>query len=161
MAVRPVAGTPGVGDHYFPRSGNSGVHVTAYDIHIKYDLRTDRIEGHTTIAGRATMSLSRLDLRLPASAVTVNDHPARFQQDDGKLRITLGAPILIWSPVTVVVDYSGVPSAIAAGPDGVSPWIRTADGDGARTRPDAPDRTASPPRWKPAPKPATFPPTSR
>lgn len=137
-AIRPVAGTPGVGDPYFPRAGNSGMHVTDYDIHIRYDPPTDHIDGHTAITARATESLTSfdLDLRLPASAVTINDHPARFQQDTSKLHITPASLILIGSPVTIEVDYAGVPSAIPAGPDTASPWIRTADGAVAVGEPD-------------------------
>ena len=75
----PVAGSAGIGDPYFPLEGDGGYEVSAYDIHLRYDPSTDRIQGHTTITARASESLSRfdLDLRLPASAVTVNDQPAQ------------------------------------------------------------------------------------
>ena len=87
----PVVGADGIGDPYFPRAGNGGYDVTAYDIAVRYDPPTDRLEGHTTLTATATESLSRfnLDLRLPASAVTVNDQPATIHQDGGEL---LGHP---------------------------------------------------------------------
>src|ERR687893_1573219 len=82
-AFRPVPGTAGIGDAYFPHAGNGGYDVTGYDIQIRYDPLTGRLTGHTTIAARATKSLSQfnLDLRLAASAVTVDDQPAKIRQD--------------------------------------------------------------------------------
>jgi hypothetical protein len=89
-AAAPVAGADSVGDPYFPQAGDGGYDVTGYDIQVHYDPPTDRLEGHTTITAQATESLSRfdLDLRLPASAVTVNDLPAGIHQDGGKLEVT-------------------------------------------------------------------------
>jgi len=129
-AIRPVVGAAGIGDPYFPLAGNAGYRITAYDIGLRYNPATDHINGHTTITARATESLSSfdLDLRLPASAVVVNGHRARFVQDNGKLKITPVAPIVFGSAITVAVDYAGVPSSISASADTDSPWVRTDDG---------------------------------
>ncbi|MGH3887080.1 MAG: M1 family peptidase, partial [Pseudonocardiaceae bacterium] len=51
---QPVPGAAGIGDPYFPHAGNGGYDVTGYDIEIRYDPPTDRLEGHTTITARAT-----------------------------------------------------------------------------------------------------------
>jgi aminopeptidase N len=138
VTVYPVAGGAGIGDRYFPLAGNGGYDVAAYDIRIRYDPPTDRIGGQTTITARATETLSRfnLDLRLPASAVTVNDRRARIHQDGGELQVTPIVPVLIGTPMTVQVDYEGVPSNIPAGPDRPSPWVRTADGAVSVGEPD-------------------------
>ena len=114
----PVMGAEGIGDPYFPLAGNGGYDATAYDVQVRYDPAADRIEGHTTITAQATENLSRfnLDLRLPASVVTVNNQPAQLHQVGGELQITPAAPVLVGSPMTVVVDYAGVPSAIPEGP---------------------------------------------
>ncbi|MGH3669775.1 MAG: M1 family metallopeptidase [Pseudonocardiaceae bacterium] len=134
----PVVGADGIGDPYFPRAGNGGYDVTAYDIHIRYNPPADQIEGRTTITARSTEGLSRfnLDLRLPASAVSVNDRPAQIRQDDGELQITPAAPIPAGSPMTVQVDYSGVPSTVSGGPGVPSPWVRTTGGAVAVGEPD-------------------------
>ena len=126
----PAIGASGIGDPYFPLAGNGGYDVTAYDIQIRYDPPTDRIEGHTTITARATENLARfnLDLRLPALAATVNDQPAQLHQIGGELQVTPATPVPVGTPMTVRVDYAGVPSAIPDGPDEPSPWVRTADG---------------------------------
>ena len=136
--VPPVAGSEGIGDPYFPLAGNGGYDVSAYDIQVRYDPPTDRIEGHTTITARATESLSRfdLDLRLPASAAMVNDQPAQIHQDGGELQVTPAAPLPVGAAMTVRVDYAGVPSAIPEGPARPSPWVRATDGAVAVGEPD-------------------------
>jgi aminopeptidase N len=134
----PVVGADGIGDPYFPRAGNGGYDVTAYDIAVRYDPPTDRLEGHTTLTATATESLSRfnLDLRLPASAVTVNDQPATIHQDGGELQVTPAAPVPSGAQMTVRVAYAGVPSSVSGGPEVQSPWVRTADGAVAVGEPD-------------------------
>ena len=126
----PVAGSAGLGDPYFPLEGDGGYDVTAYDIHLRYDPSSDRVQGHITITARASESLSRfdLDLRLPASAVTVNDQPAQLYEEGGKVHVSPVVPVLAGAPMTVQVDYAGVPSAIPGGPEAPSPWVRTPDG---------------------------------
>ncbi|MDQ3764644.1 MAG: M1 family metallopeptidase [Actinomycetota bacterium] len=137
-AALPRIGADGIGDPYFPRDGNGGYDVTGYDIQIRYDPPTDRLEGRTTITARATQNLSRfnLDLMLPASAVTVDDRPAEIRQDGGELQVTPAVPVQAGAPMTVRVDYAGVPSSIPAGIGVTSPWIRTADGAVAVGEPD-------------------------
>jgi len=134
----PVAGSAGIGDPYFPLEGDGGYDVSAYDIHLRYDPSSDRVQGHTTITARASESLSRfdLDLRLPASAVMVNDQPAQFHEEGGKVQVSPAVPVLAGAPMTVQVDYAGVPSAIPEGPEAPSPWVRTPDGAVAVGEPD-------------------------
>lgn len=138
VSALPVIGAEGIGDPYFPLAGNGGYDATAYDIHVRYDPATDRIEGHTTITAQATENLARfnLDLRLPASAATVNNQPAQLHQIGGELQITPAVPVPVGTTMTVQVDYAGVPSAIPDGPDDPSPWVRTADGALAVGEPD-------------------------
>jgi aminopeptidase N len=137
-ATPPVIGAEGIGDPYFPLDGNGGYDVTAYDIRVRYDPSTDRLEGHTTITARVTESLSRfdLDLRLPALAVTVNDRPATIHQFGGELQVTPAAPVQAGTSMRITVDYAGIPSVIPDGPNNPSPWVRTPDGAVAVGEPD-------------------------
>ncbi|MDQ4020633.1 MAG: M1 family peptidase, partial [Actinomycetota bacterium] len=139
VAFQPVAGAAGIGDPYFPGAGNGGYDVTGYDIQIRYDPPTDRLEGHTTITARATQDLSQfnLDLRLPATAVAVDGRPAGIRQDGGELQVTPTAPVRAGQPMTVLVDYVGVPSSIPGGGSVIQPWVRTADGAVALGEPDS------------------------
>jgi aminopeptidase N len=135
----PVAGAAGIGDPYFPRAGNGGYDVTGYDIQIRYDPATDRLEGQTTVTARATQSLSRfnLDLRLPAIAVTVNDQAAEIRQGGGELQVTPVQPVSAGQPMVVRVDYAGVPSEIRGGDGVAEPWARTDDGAVALGEPES------------------------
>ncbi|MGH3911437.1 MAG: M1 family metallopeptidase, partial [Pseudonocardiaceae bacterium] len=134
----PVPGADGIGDPYFPRAGNGGYDVTGYDIQLRYDPPTDRLEGHTTITARTTEDLSRfnLDLRLQATAVEVDGRPATIRQDGGELQVTPAQPLLADRPMTVQVDYGGVPSDIPASTGIAQPWTRTPDGAVAVGQPD-------------------------
>lgn len=132
VGLRPAGvGEPGIGDAYFPGAGNGGYDVTRYDIELEYDPPTDRLTGRTTVTAVASRTLREffLDLRVPATAVTVDDQPATIVQRDGELRITPAEPVAANSTVRIVVGYSGVPSSIAGGSElGAGPWQRTPDG---------------------------------
>jgi aminopeptidase N len=137
-SVPPVIGSDGIGDPYFPRAGNGGFDITAYDIQVRYDPPARRLEGHTMITARALERLSgfNLDLRLTASAVTVNDQLAQIHQADGELQVTPVAPVPVGAPMIVRVDYGGKPSDILDGVSGSSPWTTTVDGALAVNEPD-------------------------
>jgi len=81
-AARAPVGSPGIGDPYFPRYGNGGYRVGHYDVHVRFNPRSERLTGDTTVTGRVTRPLTRfnLDLVLRASSVRVNGSPARFRQ---------------------------------------------------------------------------------
>ncbi|MGQ0576860.1 MAG: M1 family metallopeptidase [Pseudonocardia sp.] len=135
----PVEAADGIGDAYFPRAGNGGYEVGTYDIELRYDPGTDRLDGRTTVTATASVALRSftLDLRVPASAVQVGGEPATFTQEDGELRVTPAAPVPAGAPLAVVVDYGGVPSEIP-GPDGlIPPWNRAPDGVVAVGQPDS------------------------
>ena len=126
----PVEAADGIGDAYFPRAGNAGYEVAAYDVELGYEPATDRLEGRTTVTGTAVAALRSftLDLRLPATSVEVGGQPAAFAQDGGELRVTPADPVAAGAELRVVVAYAGVPSQIPD-PAGVAPpWTRAPDG---------------------------------
>ncbi|MGH3939916.1 MAG: M1 family metallopeptidase, partial [Pseudonocardiaceae bacterium] len=131
-------GAEGIGDPYFPRAGNGGYDVTGYDIQLHYDPATDRLEGRTTITAQPTQNLSQfnLDLRLPATAVEVNGRPVTIRQEDGELVVIPAETVTTDQPISVRVDYAGVPSDIPGGSGPAEPWVRTADGAIAVGQPD-------------------------
>ena len=73
-APQPTAGSPGLGDSYFPDYGNGGYDVSHYDIRLRYDPAIDKLSGTTTILATATQDLSRfnLDFLLDVASVRVN-----------------------------------------------------------------------------------------
>ena len=131
-------GAPGVGDPYFPGAGNGGYDVLRYDIDVRYDPASDRLDGRTTVTATATADLRSfsLDLRLPASEAQVNDRPATIKQEGGELRVTPADPVTAGQPLRVVVTYGGVPSMIKTPQGLIPPWTRAPDGVVAVGQPD-------------------------
>jgi aminopeptidase N len=130
-------GAPGIGDIYYPAYGNSGYDVSHYDVRLRYFPDTDRLTGTTTLLARATADLSsfNLDFLLDASAVRVNGWAARFAREgEHELVVTPARPLAAGQLMTVVVQYSGVPSSVSA--YGFTSWTRTADGAMAVNQPE-------------------------
>ena len=97
-APRYTEGADGVGDPYFPLTGNGGIDVVHYDLVLDYTppaseaLLEGDLAGVATIDLIATQDLNRfnLDLRgLTASKVVVNGKSMAFDQDENSL-------LLLW-----------------------------------------------------------------
>jgi aminopeptidase N len=131
-------GAPGIGDPYYPVSGNGGYDVGHYDLRLKYQPATDLLEGTATLIATPTQNLSRfnLDLGLTTHEVRVNGRKAEFRRaGEQELEITPASPLLKDRPVSVVVRYSGKPSEVRIG--GWTAWHRTPDGGVAAQEPDS------------------------
>jgi aminopeptidase N len=125
----PAPGGPGLGDEYYPDYGNSGYDVSHYDIRLRYTPATDTLTGTTTILATATQDLSRfnLDFVLDTASVRVNNRPATFAREgDHELVVTPARTVANGQAMTIVVQYSGVPSTKVAA--GFTAWTRTPDG---------------------------------
>ncbi|KUL48110.1 MULTISPECIES: M1 family metallopeptidase [unclassified Streptomyces] len=131
-------GASGIGDPYYPASGNGGYDVAHYDLRLKYQPGTDLLEGTATINARTTQNLSRfnLDFGLTVSEVRVNGKKAKFARTgDQELEITPAAGLPKGADVTVVVRYAGKPSELKV--NGYTAWHRTPDGGVAAQEPEA------------------------
>jgi aminopeptidase N len=125
----PTPGGAGLGDEYFPDYGNSGYDVSHYDVRLRYYPGEDRLTGTTTILAAATQDLSsfHLDFVLDVASVKVNNRAATFAREgDHELVVTPPRAVSQGQTMTVVVQYSGVPSNKVAA--GYTAWTRTADG---------------------------------
>ncbi|MFD7987314.1 M1 family metallopeptidase [Kitasatospora indigofera] len=132
------AGTPGIGDPYYPTYGNGGYDVSHYDIRLTYQPATDRLEGTTTILATATQDLTRfnLDFALDVSQVLVNGRPAAHAATgEQELEITPAVPLAKGAAATVVVRYAGTPSKVSR--YGFTAWLRTPDGGIAAGEPES------------------------
>jgi aminopeptidase N len=128
-SATPAAGAPGIGDEYFPDYGNGGYDVAHYDIRLRYYPNTDTLTGTTTILATATEDLSTFDLDfvLDTQSVRVNNRVATFAREgDHELVVTPPRTIPAGQTMTIVVQYSGVPSSKVAA--GFTAWNRTSDG---------------------------------
>src|SRR2546423_10712205 len=88
---RFTAGSPGLGDPFFPLAGNGGYDVSHYSLRLDYDVATHHLGGSATISATATQNLSRFDLDLrgfDVSRVTVDGRAASFRRDGQELVIT-------------------------------------------------------------------------
>ncbi|PRH77222.1 peptidase [Streptomyces solincola] len=131
-------GAAGIGDAYYPASGNGGYDVSHYDLRLTYQPRTDLLEGTATLLATTTQRLSRfnLDLGLEVSEVRVNGRKAAFAASgDHELEVTPAAPLDQGKEVSVVVRYAGKPSELKIG--GWTAWHRTPDGGVAAQEPDS------------------------
>lgn len=111
-----IEGDAGVGDPYFPLDGNGGIDVLHYDVRDRYDLRTRRLSGVTTLTVRATEALDRfnLDLLLPVSGVLVDGAVAAYTKPhQHEVQITPAGPIADGAEFTVAVAYAGKPGPIS------------------------------------------------
>ncbi|MEV0410772.1 M1 family metallopeptidase [Streptomyces sp. NPDC050448] len=137
-AASSVQGAPGIGDPYYPASGNSGYDVSHYDLRLQYQPNTDLLEGTATLLTTAKQDLSRfnLDFGLKVSEIRVNGAKAKFATSGNhELEVTPAQPLQKDKPATVVVKYAGKPSEFKI--DGWSAWQRTPDGGVAAQEPDS------------------------
>ncbi|HEY5880518.1 MAG TPA: M1 family metallopeptidase [Nakamurella sp.] len=131
-----TVGADGIGDPYYPTAGNGGYQVDGYDLNLQYLPQTNALTSTATITGSVTseQGLSRFNLdlqpNLSVSAVTVNQAPATFDQQDAELVITPSAALPAQSALTVTVAYSGSPDVVSGGTSdlGDGGWYRTGSG---------------------------------
>ncbi len=131
-------GAPGIGDPYYPASGNGGYDVSHYDLRLKYQPKTDLLEGTATLNATARQDLSRfnLDLGLAVSEVRVNGRLAKFAREgEQELVITPATPLQKGKSLSIVVRYAGKPSEVRIG--GYTAWARTPDGGVAAQEPES------------------------
>jgi aminopeptidase N len=142
-SARADIGAPGLGDPYFPRLGNGGYDVADYALDFRYNRRTNRLAGVTTISARALTALERFDLDLKGlrvRSVTVDGRGATFSRAGRELRITPPAVLAAGQAFTVVVRYGGIPRTVLGSPILLSSpygFLHTPDGQFIATEPDA------------------------
>lgn len=133
-------GADGAGDPYFPKYGNGGYDVASYDLQVRYDPRTDRLDGTATITATATQDLSRFNLdlsKLAAQDVTVDGKPATSAAQGAELVVTPAAGIGNGRPFTVVVKYGGEPGQLANSALGDGGWLESGDSALALGQPES------------------------
>nr|WP_206322341.1 M1 family metallopeptidase [Streptomyces sp. HNM0575] len=134
----PEPGAPGAGDSYYPDYGNGGYDVSHYDLGLKYQPKTDELNGTATVLAKATQDLSRfnLDFALDVKEVRVDGRKAKTAVSGAhELEVTPAEPLKKGAHFSVVVRYSGVPSKVEV--DGFTSWQRTPDGAVAANEPES------------------------
>ncbi|MFF0896731.1 M1 family metallopeptidase [Streptomyces sp. NPDC003278] len=130
-AAAGTTGAAGAGDPYFPLSGNGGYHVGHYDLTLRYDTASRRLDGKAVLTARATQRLTRFDLDLSGlkvTGVTVGGHSAGFRRNGQELVVTPKHALRAGQEFKVAVSYHGTPGPVTD-PDGSADgWIPTDDG---------------------------------
>ncbi len=129
-------GDVGIGDPYYPTSGNGGYQIDSYDIDLRYEPDTNDLQSTAQLDGTVLsddgLTQFNLDLQptLTVTDVTVNDAPATFEQDQAELVVTPAELVPSGAPLAITVTYGGNPGLISGGTSGLSDggWYRTASG---------------------------------
>ena len=135
--IDPVDGPDGVGDPFFPQSGNGYYQVEHYDLRLNYNPTSEFLRAAATIEavadtpGASGPPLGRfnLDYRGPAiKSVTVDGEKAARARRGQELSITPATPLGDGDGFTVEVRYAGEPKPVTD-PDGSKDgWTVTEDG---------------------------------
>jgi len=138
----PSSPTPGdgLGDTPFPELGNPGIDVTHYDVDLRWDTETRRIDGVVSLQilpteNRPTLTLDAGDA-LDIESVTVAGAPVEFRHEAPELRITPEQALIVGVAIEVAVAYSATPRP-SAGVNGLSGgWLVTDIGSYTLNEPD-------------------------
>ena len=130
-----TTGSQGLGDSFFPKSGNGGYNVEQYTVVLRYDPGSNRFLGGTrTLIGADVtqpdgLTRFNLDYRGPAiRKVKVDGEVASFSRKGQELRIEPDSLLPPGGEFLVDVIYGGKPRP-THDPDGsVDGWVPTNDG---------------------------------
>lgn len=116
-ARKAVSTSAPVIDPYLPHVGNFGYRVSRYELHLEYKVESNRLAGTADITAVTLASLKSFSLdlsdALTVSKVEVNGRrPAKYRCSQGKLHITLAAPLPAGAALTTTVRYAGNPKPI-------------------------------------------------
>jgi hypothetical protein len=124
-------GAAGLGDPYFPGSGNGGYDVDRYHLQVKYDPATDELEGVATFVATATQDLSRFNMDLDGltvDAIDVDRAAATWTRDGGELMIAPARCIREHTQFRGVIRYHGIPEPVTTGPLAQGGFVPMEDG---------------------------------
>jgi aminopeptidase N len=125
------AGSAGLGDPFFPLSGNGGYDVKHYGIALSYRPNSGRARARVAVKARALKRLRsfHLDYRGPKiTLLQVNGHAAHFRRNGQELIVRPAQPLESGSTFGVIVRYRGVPHYITDPDNTIEGWVRTDDG---------------------------------
>lgn len=102
-----------------------------YDLHLDYQVATNRLSGHASLSARATVDLTSIMLNLMGLRmlkVRVNgSRPARFVQREGRVILTVAEAIPAGADFDVDIRYEGHPGPLQ-GTWGDVGWEELTDG---------------------------------
>ena len=111
----PRPGAAGVGDPYYPNSGNGGFDVEHYDLELDVDMESATLAGRARILATTTQALSTFNLDFSGFVVRevwVNERPVAHRRDGSELIVQPAEPLDAGTAMRVIVVYDGVPALI-------------------------------------------------
>ncbi|GAA2723610.1 M1 family metallopeptidase [Actinocorallia aurantiaca] len=132
-------GDSGLGDRYFPKSGNGGYDVRNYEVELRFTPEGHRVDAAVEIDAKATQDLTsfNLDYRGPKiTEVTVNGRPAEYKREGQELVVTPATAIEKGTEFETEVGYSGTPPTFTNSGLGSYGWNKTKDGALVSGQPD-------------------------
>ncbi|MDI1463696.1 M1 family metallopeptidase [Catellatospora sp. KI3] len=121
----------GLGDDYFPTAGNGGYDVSSYDLNLRYDPATGRLDGTAAITATTARDLTAFHLDLHGLTVTradVDGTAATTGHDGDELVVTPATPLTTGQTFVTTIGYGGTPSPIEDRRFGSGGFFRTRDG---------------------------------
>ncbi len=118
-------------DTLFPAQGHTGYDVRHYDVRLRYEPVTNRLEASTALraVARTTLRSFRLDfVGMRIGSVEVDGRPARWRRTDEQLVITPRTPLREGRRFVTTVAYAGTPSTYTDADGSKEGWVRTVDG---------------------------------
>jgi aminopeptidase N len=129
-----VAGAPGVGDGFFPKSGNGGYQVDHYRIRLLHKPRNGTVKAQTGIDATVetegpALRRFNLDYRGPRiTSLKVDGERAGHRRQGQELIVRPAEPLADGDSFHVKVRYRGRPHSITDPDGGTEGWVRTNDG---------------------------------
>ncbi|GAC1599355.1 MAG: M1 family metallopeptidase [Pseudarthrobacter sp.] len=118
-------------DSYTPGHGSDDYQVSRYELHLDYQVTTNRLAGHATITARASTALDTITLSLAGLRVLGlqldGKRLTRFVQRSNQLIITPGRPLPAGTGFNLDIRYGGTPTPLR-GIWGAVGWEELSDG---------------------------------
>jgi aminopeptidase N len=118
-------------DPYVPGHGDLAYDVTHYDLELEYDVATNRLEGTATLTcvAREETTELRLDLHaLDVTKVTFDGRQVKYRDRTDDLTVRPAQAVPVDASFTLVVRYSGHPTAVNSRQLGSAGWEELEDG---------------------------------
>lgn len=145
--VAGPAGSDGLGDVYYPLSGNGGYDVKHYTINIEVEPDTNRIDAFVDVEmvlsedlGSINLDFRGFDIR----GVQVDGQLVDHRREGPELTVDFGRTLQADTSTTVRVVYEGVPQPIPESSIGTIGWIDGPNGSHVVSEPNGA------PTWFPA-----------
>lgn len=108
-------GSAGLGDTYYPLSGNGGYDVADYEIALTFDPATGRLSGKAVMVAKAVQDLSSFNVDLSGmelASVEVDGIQAEYRREGQEIIVECPAPVGRGKTLSFEIAYTGIPQIV-------------------------------------------------